>query len=265
MGHKNKIADIAASLDKKTYEAELYNLQVELVKLQKHIIKHNEKIVVLFEGRDAAGKDGTIKRIVEHLSPREVRVIALGKPSDRDINSWYFQRYVHYLPSAQEMTLFNRSWYNRAGVERVMGFCTKAETEMFLEDAPVFENLLIHSGMKLFKYYLDISKDEQKKRLKARSQDPLTQWKSSPIDGAALKEWDDYSEARNMMLARTHTKTAPWHIVWAGDKQRARLNVIRDMLCQIEYKDKQAPIEPPDLEIVFAYTPDALKDGRIAA
>ncbi len=264
MGHKQKIADASAPLDKHAYESELYKLQVELVKLQKHIIKYNEKIVVLFEGRDAAGKDGTIKRVIEHLSPREVRVIALGKPSDRDVTSWYFQRYAHYLPAAQEMILFNRSWYNRAGVERVMGFCTKAETETFLEDAPVFENLLLHAGIKVLKYYLDISKDEQKKRLKDRSQDPLTQWKISPIDQAAQKEWDDYSEARNIMFARTHTEATPWHVVHADDKHKARLNVIRDLLCNLEYKDKPERIEQPDPNIVFCYTPDALKDGRIA-
>jgi polyphosphate kinase len=265
MGQKKKTADAPAHLDKHAYEAELYRLQVELVKLQKHIIKQNEKIVVLFEGRDAAGKDGTIKRIIEHLSPREVRVVALSRPSDREESSWYFQRYARYLPAAQEMILFNRSWYNRAGVERVMGFCTKAETEAFLEDAPIFENLLLHAGIKLLKYYLDISKDEQKKRLKERTLDPLTQWKISPIDMAAQKEWDDYSEARNIMLARTSTETAPWHIVHADDKHDARLNVIRDMLCQLDYKGKPDPIsDRPDPEIVFPYTPEALKDGRIA-
>ncbi|WP_020177224.1 polyphosphate kinase 2 [Methyloferula stellata] len=264
MGQKQKTADTPDHLDKHNYESELYELQVELVKLQKHIIQNNEKIVVLFEGRDAAGKDGTIKRIIEHLSPREVRVIALGKPSDREVTSWYFQRYARYLPAAQEMTLFNRSWYNRAGVERVMGFCTKAETEAFLEDAPIFESLLIHAGIKLLKYYLDISKDEQKKRLKDRTQNPLTQWKISPIDQAAQKEWDDYSEARNIMLARTSTPTAPWHIVRADDKHKARLNVIRDLLFNLEYKDKPNKAEAPDPAIVFSYTPDALRDGRIA-
>jgi polyphosphate kinase 2 len=213
MGHKKKAAASAsyqpAPIDKKAYEAELYKLQVELVKLQNHIIKNDEKIVVLFEGRDAAGKDGTIKHIIEHLSPREIRVVALGKPTERETNNWYFQRYVAHLPSKQEMILFNRSWYNRAGVERVMGFCTKAECETFLEDVPHFEKLLLHSGIKLLKYYFDISKDEQKKRFKERREDPLTQWKISPIDEAAQKKWNEYSEARNIMLTRTHTPETP--------------------------------------------------------
>ncbi len=250
---------------KKSYETELYELQVELVKLQNHVIKTKAQILILFEGRDAAGKDGTIKRIIEHLSPREVRAVALSKPSDREMNSWYFQRYVAHLPSAQEIALFNRSWYNRAGVERVMGFCSKDETRAFLEDCPVFEGLLLHSGMKLLKYYLDISKEEQMKRLKARARDPLTQWKTSPIDAQALKEWDDYSAARDVMLERTHTKIAPWHIVRADDKHVARLNVIRDILSQLEYADKTDSIHPPDPDVVFAFTPKALKDGRIAA
>jgi polyphosphate kinase 2 len=263
MGQKNKTPAPAFRHDKKSYETGLYNLQVELVKLQSHVIKAKEKILILFEGRDAAGKDGTIKRIIEHLSPREVRSVALSKPSDREQNSWYFQRYVAHLPSAQEIALFNRSWYNRAGVERVMGFCSKAETAAFLEDCPVFEGLLIHSGMKLLKYYLDISKDEQMKRLKNRALDPLTQWKTSPIDDQALKDWDEYSAARNVMLTRTHTQIAPWHIVRADDKHSARLNVIRDVLFRLEYEGKD-PMPAPDPDVVFAFTPKALKDGRVA-
>ncbi len=270
MGHKKKSAKHSAedhtSLDNKTYEAELYELQVELVKLQKHIIESHEKIVVLFEGRDAAGKDGAIKHIIEHLSPREVRSIALGKPTERETSSWYFQRYVANLPSAGEMVLFNRSWYNRAGVERVMGFCTQAETEAFLDEAPIFEKLLLHSGIKILKYYLDISKGEQKKRLKERALDPLTRWKLSPVDDAAQKEWDEYSEARNIMFERTHMSAAPWHVVHTDDKLQARLNVIRDMLTQLPYegKDERIRINPPDPNIVLSYVPEALKDGRIA-
>jgi polyphosphate kinase 2 len=243
------------------YERALCKLQVELVKLQKHIIKCGDRIVVLFEGRDASGKDGTIKRIIEHLSPREVRVVALGKPSDREESSWYFQRFVPWLPAAQEMVLFNRSWYNRAGVERVMGFCSAEDVERFLEDAPLFEGLLVRSGIKLLKYYLDISKAEQKGRLKARERDPLTQWKTSPIDEKALRHWKDYSRARDEMLARTHTAATPWHVVRADDKRRARLNVIRDMLSRLDYAGKKTHAVLPDPEIVFPYSGAAHEAG----
>jgi polyphosphate kinase len=253
-----------AVLDHRSYLRELHTLQVELVKLQRHIIKRDDRIVVLFEGRDAAGKDGTIKRVIEHLSPREVRVVALGKPSDRETTFWYFERFVRYLPAAREMVLFNRSWYNRAGVERVMGFCTPHEAESFLEDAPVFEGMLARSGIKLLKYYLDISKDEQRRRLKQRTKDPLTQWKVSPIDKSALKHWKDYSRARNEMLARTHTLALPWHVVRANDKYRARINVIRDMLTQIDYAGRSAHLRPPDPAVVFPYSEAALEAGLIA-
>jgi polyphosphate kinase 2 len=253
-----------SALDHDTYHHELRRLQVELVKLQRHIIKRGDRIVVLFEGRDAAGKDGTIKHIIEHLSPREVRVVALNKPSDREATLWYFERYVRYLPAAAEMVLFNRSWYNRAGVERVMGFCTPREAESFLEDAPVFETLLVRSGITLLKYYLDIAKDEQKRRLKQRTKDPLTQWKTSPIDKVAIKHWKDYSRARNEMLARTHTLSVPWHIVNANDKLRARLNVVRDILGRLDYAGRSASIRSPDPEIVFPYSDAALEAGLIA-
>ena len=185
------------------YELSLRTLQIELVKLQRHVIKHRHQILVIFEGRDAAGKDGTIKRVVEHLSPRETRVVALGKPSDRDNASWYFQRFTPHLPAAQELVLFNRSWYNRAGVERVMGFCSDKEYRSFFDEVVPFENMLIGAGMQILKYYLDISKKEQKKRLRDRRRDPLKQWKTSPIDKVAQKHWDAYTEARDMMLART--------------------------------------------------------------
>ena len=251
-------------LTKSEYADALYDLQVELVKLQKQLIKGGERIVALFEGRDASGKDGTIKHILEHLSPREVRVVALGKPSDREATSWYFQRYAAHLPAAQEMVLFNRSWYNRAGVERVMGFCTAAEVKAFMEDAPLFEELLVRAGIRLFKYYLDISKAEQKHRLKHRRRDPLTQWKLSPIDEQAQKRWRDYSRARDEMLARTHTASAPWHVVRADDKHRARLNVIRDMLSRLDYPGKTKQLVLPDPEIVFPYSEAAREAGLIA-
>jgi polyphosphate kinase len=247
-----------------TYKDKLRLLQIELVKLQKHIIKKNDRIFIIFEGRDAGGKDGTIKRITQYLSPRETRIIALGKPSDRDNSSWYFQRYAAHLPAAGEMVFFNRSWYNRAGVERVMGFCTDKEYHEFLETVPNFEQMLVRSGIKLLKYYLDISRDEQKIRLKDRLQNPLKQWKVSPIDKAAQKHWDDYSLARNTMFARTHHLAAPWTIVRADDKQDARINVIKDILFRLDYKDKDESLILPDTNIVFNYEESCLHNGMIA-
>ena len=247
-----------------SYKETLRLLQIELVKLQKHIIKKNDRILIIFEGRDAGGKDGTIKRITQYLSPRETRIVALGKPSDRDLSSWYFQRYVTHLPAADEMVFFNRSWYNRAGVERVMSFCTDKEYHEFLETVPDFEQMLVRSGIKLLKYYLDISRDEQKKRLKDRQQNPLKQWKISPIDKAAQKYWDDYSLTRNTMLARTHRLTSPWTIVRADDKQTARINVIKDILFRLDYKDKDESLILPDANIVFNYEESYLQNGMIA-
>lgn len=249
---------------KPNYKEVLKALQIELVKLQKHIIKHNNKILIIFEGRDAGGKDGTIKRIIEYLSPREIRVVALGAPSDRDINSWYFQRFVGHLPTAQEMVLFNRSWYNRAGVERVMGFCNEAQYHEFLETVPSFEEMLVRSGIKLLKYYLDISKEEQKKRLKDRETDPLKQWKVSPIDKAAQKHWDEYSVARNIMLAQTHRINIPWTIVRADDKKAARINIIKDILFRLDYAGKDESLIVTDNNIIFSYAESYLENGMIA-
>jgi len=239
-------------------------LQVELVKLQKHFIKCDDKILVLLEGRDAAGKDGVIKRVVQHLSPRETRVVALGKPSDRDRGSWYLQRYVGHLPAEQEFVLFNRSWYNRAGVERVMGFCTDAEYDEFMESVIYFEHMLVKSGIKLLKYYLDISREEQKRRLADRRKDPLKQWKVSPIDAEALAHWADYSRARNEMLIRTHNVLTPWTIVRADDKRTARLNVIKDMLARLHYADKDDSILDVDPEVVFRFEETDGRNGMIA-
>ncbi|MGR9114284.1 MAG: polyphosphate kinase 2 [Gammaproteobacteria bacterium] len=247
----------------KHYKETLEQLQIELVKLQNHIIKHDDKILIIFEGRDAAGKDGTIQRITQHLSPRETRTVALGKPSDRDLSCWYYQRYTAHLPAAQEMVLFNRSWYNRAGVERVMGFCTDAQYHEFLETAPSYEQMLAHSGIKLLKYYLDISRNEQKKRLEDRQRDPLKQWKVSPIDKDAQKYWDEYSLARNVMFARTHHLDAPWTVVRANDKKTARLNVIKDMLFRLDYKDKREELILADASIVFNYAESYLDNGMI--
>ena len=246
------------------YEQSLRALQIELVKVQRHVIKHGHKVLVIFEGRDAAGKDGTIKRITEHLSPRETRVVALGKPSDRDNASWYFQRHVRYLPAAQELVLFNRSWYNRAGVERVMEFCTDAEYESFLQDVLPFEHMLIGSGIQIMKYYLDISKKEQKKRLRDRRRDPLKQWKSSPIDEVALKHWDAYTEARDLMLARTSSPLSPWIVVRADDKHLAHLNVIRDLLARLACPKTDKHLAVPDLNVVFPYDEAHAKAGLLA-
>lgn len=232
------------------YQASLRQLQIELVKIERHIIKHGHKVLIIFEGRDASGKDGVIKRIVEHLSPRETRVVALGKPTEREQASWYFQRYVPHLPAAQEMILFNRSWYNRAGVERVMGFCTDPEYTAFMESVLQFEHLLIRSGVQIIKYYLDISRKEQKKRLKARREDPLKQWKISPIDSTALAHWHAYSDARDRMLAETSSDLAPWIVVRADAKKRARLNIIRDLLSRLSCPETDKHSAAPDDEIV---------------
>ena len=239
--------------DEDDYDGKLYELWIELVNLQKHNIARDVRMVVVLEGRDAAGKDGTIKRIIEHLSPRETRVVALGKPTERDASSWYFQRYVAHLPAADEFVLFNRSWYNRAGVERVMGFATKAQVEQFFEAAPTFERLLVESGILLFKYYLDISREEQRQRLKQRREDPLKQWKISPIDAVALEHYDDYTRARDEMLERTHKPLTPWTIVRADSKKQARLNLIRDLLSRLDYEGKRKSLCKPDRKFVRNY------------
>jgi polyphosphate kinase 2 len=251
--------------DETAYEKALYRVQVELVKFQKHVIKHGQKVLLIFEGRDASGKDGTIKRIVEHFSPRETRVVALGPPSDRDRRAWYFQRYIEHLPVAGEIVLFNRSWYNRAGVERVMGFCTEPEYQEFMRTAPMFEQLLAHCGFTIFKYYLDISRAEQERRLHRRRKDPLRQWKLSPIDAAAPKHWEQYSDARNAMLLRTHSVFSPWIIVLADDKRAARLNVMRDILSRCEFHGKTHHADLPDPSLVFPFDGKQLKDGIITS
>lgn len=252
------------ALSHEEYESQLHDLQIELVKLQRHYIRCKDKILVLLEGRDAAGKDGAIKRIVEHLSPRDTRVVALGRPSDRDLGAWYFQRFVPHLPVAEELVFFNRSWYNRAGVEHVMGFCTPEQVEEFLQSAPRFEAMLVDSGIRLLKYYLDISRSEQSERLEARRRDPLKQWKISPIDEVAVGHWRAYSKARNTMLLRTHTPFAPWHIVRADDKRLARLNLIRDILSRLEYRDKDNKLVRPDPAIVFEFAPASIDAGLLA-
>lgn len=252
-GPDRNLAPVEGRMNKVDYRTRLHALQVELVKLQKHFIACDDKILVLIEGRDTAGKDGVIKRIVQHLSPRETRVVALGKPSDRDQSGWYFQRFVTHLPTAGEFVLLNRSWYNRAGVERVMGFATDEQYEEFMDTVLEFEHMLVKSGIKLLKYYLDISRDEQKRRLADRRHDPLKQWKISPIDATALKNWDAYSRARNEMLARTHNPVTPWTIVKADQKRPARLNVIADLLQRLHYGDKDPSAIASDSALVFPY------------
>lgn len=257
---------IARSSKKETtYRAALRGLQIELVRLQRHLIETGGRLLILLEGRDGAGKDGAIKAVLEHMSPRESRAVALGKPSDREATQWYFQRYVPHLPAGGEFVLFNRSWYNRAGVEHVMGFCSQMAYEDFLTAVPVFEDMLIRDGVHLFKYYLDIDKAEQKRRLDARRKDPLKQWKISPIDEAALKHWKDYSRARDTMLSRTSTPASPWLVVQANDKRVARLNLIRDLLSRVEYKNKGRSGQlKPDRAIVFPFETKALTDGRLS-
>ena len=246
------------------YKKTLRALQVELVKLQQHLIRRGERLLVVFEGRDASGKDGTIKRIVKHLSPRETRVVALGPPTDRDRRSWYFQRYVPHLPAAQELVLFNRSWYNRAGVEHVMGFCSTEEHQLFLETVPQFEHMLVRSGITLVKYYLDISKREQKRRLASRRSSPLKQWKRSAVDDVAVARWDAYTRARNEMLARTHTPISPWRIVCADNKRVTRLEVIKDLLTHVDYPKKKDRLVLPDPEAVFLFDAAYVANGRLA-
>jgi polyphosphate kinase len=246
------------------YRRELVKLQIELVKLQRQIIAEGRRILVILEGRDAAGKDGAIKHVSEHLSPRETRVVALGPPSDRERHSWYFQRYVRYLPAAGEMVLFNRSWYNRAGVEPVMGFCTKQEAHAFLQTVPDFERMLAADGIRLLKYYLDIDKREQKKRLAERRRDPLKQWKLSPVDVKAPKLWREYSKARNAMFEHTHSADAPWTVVRGNDKHLARLNLIRDLLSRFDYRHRDERLIVPDRAIVFPFDPACLVNGMIS-
>jgi polyphosphate kinase 2 len=260
------VNDISSHADEAEhgYRRALRELQIELVKFQRQLIKRGERILVLLEGRDAAGKDGIIKRIVEHLSPRDTRVVALPAPSSREQSEWYFQRYVEHLPAAAEFVLFNRSWYNRAGVERVMGFCTETEVETFFDNAPVFERMLVNSGIRLFKYYLDIDRDEQKGRLKERRHDPLSQWKISSIDNLALKHWADYTRARDDMLRRTHSVHASWHIVRANDKHAARLNLIRHLLANSQYRGKDRRLLAYDPAVVFVFHETRLCDGSMA-
>ncbi|GAA5122057.1 polyphosphate kinase 2 [Alloalcanivorax gelatiniphagus] len=225
-------------MDRAAYEVEKYRLQVELLKFQNHIAAIGGRHVVLFEGRDAAGKGGTIKRFMEHLNPRYARVVALTRPSEREQTSWYFQRYVAHLPAAGEMVLFDRSWYNRAGVERVMGFADEGDVEQFMAHAPVFEQMLVDSGISVTKFWFSVTSGEQRTRFMIRQVDPVRRWKLSPIDIDSLDKWDDYTEAKEEMFLRTDTDYAPWTTIKSNDKKRARVNAMRHFLSRFDYEDK---------------------------
>lgn len=242
------------------YEETLYQLHIELVKLQREIIASNLKVLIIVEGRDAAGKDGTIKRIVQHLSPRETRVVALGKPSDRQNIEWYFQRYTPYLPASGEMVIFNRSWYNRAGVEKVMGFCSNEQYNSFFLQVELFEKMLADDGFIVLKYYIDISKKEQEKRLNDRKESPLKQWKISPIDAVALEHFADYSAARDAMLVKTNFKRSPWTIISGNQKKEARLGLITHLLKQINYQKKNETLLKINYDNVYPVTSETIKD-----
>lgn len=236
-------------MTRKKYESEKRLLQIELLKLQRWIKEEGERLIIIFEGRDAAGKGGAIKRMMEHLNPRGARVVALEKPSDRERTQWYFQRYIQYLPAAGEMVLFDRSWYNRGGVERVMGFCTQEEYVQFLQQTPVFEQMLVDSGIRLFKFWFSVSREEQYRRFKSRQNDPLKQWKLSPIDLASLDKWDEYNSAKEAMLMHTHKSLTPWTVIKSDDKKRARLASMKVILNALPYtnKDPEVVTEPDPL------------------
>ncbi len=235
--NKNKV-QVWVKKETLEYDKELKRLQVELLKFQNHVKDKGLKILMIFEGRDAAGKGGTIKRITEHLNPRGARVVALEKPSDKETSQWYFQRYAKHLPSAGEIVLFDRSWYNRAMVEPVMGFCTERQKTRFLKDAPDFEKMIVDEDIKIFKFYFSVSKNEQERRFKARETDPLKQYKLSPVDKESQRLWDEYSLAKFMMLSATHTSVAPWTIVKSDNKKKARINCIKHILNFVDYPDK---------------------------
>lgn len=250
-------------MDNDAYDDELRDLQIAMIRTQQLAMKEGWKVLIIFEGRDAAGKDGAIARVTAPLSRRETRVVALPKPSDRERSQWYFQRYVTHLPAAGEMVLFNRSWYNRGGVEPVMGFCTAEEHEEFLREVPNFEKMLVASGVKLVKFWLDISPEEQAKRLKARRTDPLKVFKTSPLDDVAEEKWADYTAARDEMLRRTDCDQGAWICVRADHKKPARLNILRWLLHAIGPDKVLKGVKQPDPEVIFRFDPAALTDGRL--
>lgn len=245
------------------YETELAALQLALVRYQQAAMESGDKVLIIFEGRDAAGKDGAIKRMIEYLSIRYTRAIALPKPTDVERSQWYFQRYVQYLPAAGQIVIFNRSWYNRAGVEKVMGFSTPQEQEIFLRDVPHFEEMLVESGLKLVKLWLDISPEEQAERLKERRRDPLKALKTSPLDDVAQAKWAEYSAARDEMLTRTHNTTAPWSCVVTDRKKAARINIMRHVVRAIAPDKIAKGVAKPDPAVLFPFEIAATSDGRL--
>lgn len=241
-------------LPKKSYEAELLRLQTELVTMQEWVRKQGARIVVVFEGRDAAGKGSAIKRVTQYLNPRTTRIAALPSPTDRDKTQWYFQRYIEHLPAGGEITLFDRSWYNRAGVERVMGFCTPEQHQRFLHQCPIFERLLVEDGIIVLKYWFSVSDSEQEKRFKSRLNDPMRQWKLSPMDLESIQRWEDYSRAKDEMFVHTDIPEAPWNVVEADDKRRARINMIAHLLSRIPYTQVEgAPLSLPERPATTGY------------
>ena len=253
-------------MKRKEYERQKAGLQVELLKVQRWVRRSGRKVVILFEGRDAAGKGGTIKRFMEHLNPRGARVVALDKPSDVERGQWYFQRYIRHLPTAGEMVLFDRSWYNRAGVERVMGFCTGQEYLEFLRQCPEMERMLVNSGILLFKFYFSVSQDEQAYRFERRSTDPLKQWKISPVDLASLNKWDSYTQAKEAMFFYTDTADAPWTVIKSDDKKRARIAAMQFFLSRLDYPDKDHDVVTgPDPLIAESATVVVSRDEPMSA
>jgi polyphosphate kinase 2 len=249
---KNKATKLAARIvSNAVYQAELFRLQTELVKLQEWVRDSGARVVVIFEGRDGAGKGGTIKRIAEYLNPRVARIVALPAPTDRQRGQWYYQRYIAHLPAKGEIVLFDRSWYNRAGVEKVMGFCTPQEYVLFLRQTPIFEQMLIDDGILLRKYWFSVSEAEQLRRFKARRSDPVRQWKLSPMDMESLYRWEDYSRAKDEMMVHTDTPLSPWYVVDSDIKKHARLNMIAHLLSTIEYHEVERPkVRLPKLPLV---------------
>ena len=244
------IAHDAPKRDRASYEAEKAKLQAEVLKVQLWAQETGQKFVLLFEGRDAAGKGGTIKRYMEHLNPRSARVVALNKPTPEEKGQWFFQRYIQHLPTSGEMVFYDRSWYNRASVERVMGFCEPNEYLEFMRETPELERMFVRSGLRLYKYWFSVTQDEQKRRFLSRETDPLKRWKLSPIDKVSLDRWDDYTEAKEAMFSYTDTADAPWTVIKSNEKKRARINCMRHFLSTLDYPDKDPEIAlPPDSEI----------------
>jgi len=249
-------------MSRKAYEKAKSELQVELLKVQEWIKNTEQKIVMIFEGRDAAGKGGTIKRFTEHLNPRSARVMALEKPTDREKSQWFFQRYISHLPAAGEMVLLDRSWYNRAGVERVMGFCTPNEYLEFMRSCPEFERIISRSGIRLYKYWFSVTRDEQLRRFKSREVDPLKRWKLSPVDRASLDKWGDYTEAKEAMFFYTNTADAPWTIVKSNCKKRARINTMQHFLASLPYPDKDYDVVTGPDPLIIGSSTDVIGNSQ---